>query len=243
VCGARADRLFHPSWFVQPVRDLLAECGASPAIGDDKRRPLPEAKPVGPLAYLRLHYGRRGRDGNYSPSELDEWRRRIAAWRARRPAFVYLNNDWDGFAPRGPLILDRGCGYRCTGRREMTNSNGGVKLMIESIARIWLPVTDMERAVSFYRDNLGLEVVEHDGDWSEVTAGDQVIGLNANESPAGDGGAVIAFKVDDIESSVTKLGDGGVEFADEISEHPWGRIAPFKDPDGNDLQLYAPPAD
>jgi predicted enzyme related to lactoylglutathione lyase len=27
---------------------------------------------------------------------------------------------------------------------------------------------------------------------------------------------------------------------DGISEHPWGRIVTFKDPDGNDLQLYTP---
>lgn len=43
------------------VRKLLAEHGASLAIGDDKHRPLPDAKPVGELAYLRLHYGHRGR--------------------------------------------------------------------------------------------------------------------------------------------------------------------------------------
>lgn len=75
-----------------------------------------------------------------------------------------------------------------------------------------------------------------------MTAGDQRIGLNANESPAGDGGAVIAFSVDDIDSSVKDLKESGVQFAGDISEHAWGRIAPFKDPDGNDLQLYAPPA-
>jgi predicted enzyme related to lactoylglutathione lyase len=115
--------------------------------------------------------------------------------------------------------------------------------MLKGIATVWLPVTDMGRAVSFYRDSLGLDVVEHDGDWTEVTAGDQRIGLNEGESPAGDGGAVIAFGVDDIESTVEELKGNGVEFTDEISEHPWGKIAPFKDADGNDLQLYAPPSD
>ena len=115
--------------------------------------------------------------------------------------------------------------------------------MIKGIATVWLPVTDMARAVSFYRDDLGLEVVDHDGDWSEVTAGDQRIGLNEGESPAGDGGAVIAFGVDDLDATVDSLKESGVEFTDEVSEHPWGRIAPFKDPDGNDLQLYAPPSD
>jgi predicted enzyme related to lactoylglutathione lyase len=115
--------------------------------------------------------------------------------------------------------------------------------MISQIEAVWLAVTDMDRAVGFYRDTLGLDVKEHDGDWSEVTAGDQRIGLNANESPAGDGGAVIAFRVDELEATVDQLKGAGVEFSGDVSEHPWGRIAPFKDPDGNDLQLYAPPAD
>jgi predicted enzyme related to lactoylglutathione lyase len=115
--------------------------------------------------------------------------------------------------------------------------------MIKGIATVWLPVRDMDRAVGFYRDSLGLEVVEHDGDWSEVTAGDQRIGLNEGESPAGDGGAVIAFGVDDIDATVESLKGEGVEFADEVSEHPWGKIAPFKDSEGNDVQLYAPPTD
>jgi predicted enzyme related to lactoylglutathione lyase len=115
--------------------------------------------------------------------------------------------------------------------------------MIQGIATTWLPVSDMQRAVSFYRDSLGLEVVEHDGDWSEVTAGDQRIGLNASESPAGNGGAVIAFAVDDVETTVDQLKASGVTFSGELSDHPWGQIAPFKDPDGNDLQVYAPPTD
>lgn len=115
--------------------------------------------------------------------------------------------------------------------------------MLTKIDTIWLPVTDMDRAVTFYRDALGLEVVEHDGDWTEVTAGDQRIGLNASESPAGDGGAVIAFGVEGpIEDAVASLKDKGVQFTGELSEHPWGKIAPFQDPDGNDLQVYAPPA-
>ncbi|MGI8459663.1 MAG: hypothetical protein ACR2LI_16315 [Propionibacteriaceae bacterium] len=28
-----------------------------------------------------------------------------------------------------------------------------------------------------------------------------------------------------------------------ISDHPWGRIAAFKDSEGNDLRFYGPPQD
>jgi uncharacterized protein YecE (DUF72 family) len=106
-----ADHCFefrHPSWFVPAVGELLADRGASLAIGDDARRPLPAARPVGQLAYLRFHYGSRGRAGNYSASELERWRRRLAAWRARRPVFAYFNNDWRGFAPANARQLRSG---------------------------------------------------------------------------------------------------------------------------------------
>lgn len=106
----RAEHCFefrHRSWFAPAVARLLRERGASLALGDDKRRPLPDAKPVGQIAYLRLHYGHRGRGGNYSDAELDGWRRRISAWRSCRPVFVYLNNDWQGFAPANAGHLAR----------------------------------------------------------------------------------------------------------------------------------------
>lgn len=98
----------HPTWLDPEVSALLAEHGASLALGDDPRRPLPQASPAGSIAYLRLHYGSRGHDGNYSARELDTWRRRIAAWRAARPVFAYLNNDWQAFAPRNAIALRAG---------------------------------------------------------------------------------------------------------------------------------------
>jgi predicted enzyme related to lactoylglutathione lyase len=117
--------------------------------------------------------------------------------------------------------------------------------MINSMASVWLPVQDMRRSVAFYSEALGLPVTEHDGDWSAVEVDGLTIGLNAKdyESPRGDGGAVIAFSADgSLEDEVKRLKGEGVTFTGEITEHPWGRIAPFADPDGNDLQLYAPPA-
>jgi predicted enzyme related to lactoylglutathione lyase len=116
-------------------------------------------------------------------------------------------------------------------------------MSISRIATVWLPVTDMDRSVRFYRDTLGLDVEQHEDEWSEVTAGDVMIGLNGrDEEQPGEGGAVIAFHSDDIDADKEELEGNGVEFAGGITEHPWGRIATFHDPDGTELQLYAPPA-
>ena len=70
------------------------------------------------------------------------------------------------------------------------------------------------------------------------------IGLNGREpSGAGStGGPVVTFRPEgSLEETVGNLQERGVEVPAEISEHPWGRVATFKDSEGNDLQLYEPP--
>jgi predicted enzyme related to lactoylglutathione lyase len=102
----------------------------------------------------------------------------------------------------------------------------------------------MERAVSFYRDALGLEVKSQQADWSEIDADGLMIGLNGREGTDAhsDGGAVISFTPDgDLEAEVARLQGQGVTFTGGISDYDWGRIIPFKDSEGNDLQLYTPP--
>jgi len=117
--------------------------------------------------------------------------------------------------------------------------------MASGVAAVWVPVSDMDRAVRFYGGTLGLTVSSRGEDWTEIDAGGLMIGLNGRETAAegAGGGAVITFQPDEgIEAEVTRLRDAGVEFAGGISDHSWGRIAAFRDPEGNDLQLYAPPS-
>jgi len=116
--------------------------------------------------------------------------------------------------------------------------------MASGVAAVWVPVTDMQRAVEFYGGTLGLQVQSQDDDWSMIDAGGLLIGLNGRERAGGssDGGAVISFQPDgDIAAEVERLHGAGIEFPGGISDHEWGRIAAFRDPDGNALQFYAPP--
>jgi uncharacterized protein YecE (DUF72 family) len=57
--------------------------------------------------FVRFHYGSRGRRGNYSERELEEWRRRLVDWSREVEVLAYFNNDWEVFAVRNALWLKR----------------------------------------------------------------------------------------------------------------------------------------
>jgi uncharacterized protein YecE (DUF72 family) len=101
--GRHAFEFRHPSWFDDDVYALLREHRAALVVAD--RDGLPEAPWVDTAGwwYVRLHHGRAGRRGNYSPAELARWAERL---RSRSgDAYVYFNNDWEGFAPQNAATL------------------------------------------------------------------------------------------------------------------------------------------
>ncbi len=116
--------------------------------------------------------------------------------------------------------------------------------MLRGVAVVWMPVQDTERAKGFYRDTLGLQITNEDGEWAEVDTNGLTIGLNGREPSGAEstGGTVVTFRPQgSLEQAVGNLQKRGVEVPAGISEHPWGRVATFKDSEGNDLQLYEPP--
>ena len=65
--GRHAFELRHPSWFAEPVYDLLRAHDVALAIGDDPRRPwIDELVITAGWTFLRFHYGRRGERGDYA---------------------------------------------------------------------------------------------------------------------------------------------------------------------------------
>jgi uncharacterized protein YecE (DUF72 family) len=98
----------HPSWFDARVLERLARRGVALTVGDHPQRPFQPHKATAGWWYVRLHYGARGRNGNYSPAELRTWARRIAQWRSRRDVLVYFNNDWNAYAPANASALASG---------------------------------------------------------------------------------------------------------------------------------------
>jgi uncharacterized protein YecE (DUF72 family) len=95
-----------PSWYVDEVYCLLREANAALVIPDSPKYPFRALELTADWTFIRFHHGSRGRNGNYSERELEEWAGRIAGWRGSgADVHAYFNNDWEGFAVKNGLRL------------------------------------------------------------------------------------------------------------------------------------------
>jgi catechol 2,3-dioxygenase-like lactoylglutathione lyase family enzyme len=105
-------------------------------------------------------------------------------------------------------------------------------------------VTEMERAVRFYTETLGLKLAYRFGDhWASVELGRGLtIGLHPTResapAAARKGGPAIGLELSGrIEDAMRILGERGVQFHGVADEGKAGKFAHFEDPDGNLLYL------
>jgi uncharacterized protein YecE (DUF72 family) len=96
----------HPSWFCEDVYAMLRERNVALVMADDPEMPFQDhGEHTADMVYIRFHRGSRGREGNYAPTEIDAWARRIARWRREQDVFAYFNNDLKGHAFRNATAL------------------------------------------------------------------------------------------------------------------------------------------
>lgn len=118
------------------------------------------------------------------------------------------------------------------------------------IGHVHLKVSDLERAVAFYRDVLGLELTQRYGRGAAfLSAGGyhHHIGLNVWESRGGEPpppGATglyhFAIRYPDrasLADALRRLRDAGVEL-EGASDHGVSEALYLRDPDGNGVELY-----
>jgi uncharacterized protein YecE (DUF72 family) len=98
--GRHAFEFRHESWFADDVLAVLRSHGVALCIGDHPERPWQTHDVTADFSFVRFHYGHRGRRGNYSDSELDDWARELRRLARKAEVFAYFNNDWEGFAVR-----------------------------------------------------------------------------------------------------------------------------------------------
>jgi catechol 2,3-dioxygenase-like lactoylglutathione lyase family enzyme len=111
-----------------------------------------------------------------------------------------------------------------------------------SSGNVTIYVANMDRAVRFYTETLGLKLAYRFGDhWASVELGKGLtIGLHpaSSQSPKGPGGMAIGLELTaSIEDAIRRLEAKGVRFGSVVNEGKAGKFAHFEDPDGNSLYL------
>lgn len=98
-------------------------------------------------------------------------------------------------------------------------------------------VADMDRAIEFYKDQLGLTLRFRSPGWSEFETGETTLALHlaSQENPAGT--SQLGFGVPDLDRFYAEKKDNGVEFISAPSELFGSRIAKFKDSEGDECSV------
>jgi len=118
--------------------------------------------------------------------------------------------------------------------------------MIRGIKFVGIPVRNQDTSLKFYTEALGLKVATDQPfndtqRWIELLIPGADTGL-ALFTPEGHERRIgefqsISFWCDDVFATAKALKSKGVTFAQEPKTEPWGSIAVFRDPDGNQFAL------
>jgi predicted enzyme related to lactoylglutathione lyase len=118
--------------------------------------------------------------------------------------------------------------------------------MFKRIKFVGIPVSDQDRALAFWKEKLGFQVVTDQPmgpgmRWIELRIPGTQTGI-ALFTPPGHEDRIgtfssLSFGCDDVERVYQELVARGVEFAQPPKKESWGTSAIFKDPDGNSFVL------
>lgn len=101
-------------------------------------------------------------------------------------------------------------------------------------------VADMERAIAFYRDKLGLELKFQSPFWSEFATGETVLALHPASDENAPGSVELGFAVDNLGEFYERREQLGVQFTREPREMHGIHIAAIHDADGAQVSVSGP---
>jgi catechol 2,3-dioxygenase-like lactoylglutathione lyase family enzyme len=124
----------------------------------------------------------------------------------------------------------------------------------DEIINVRYMVDDVDESLAFYTGHLGFELLTSAAPaFADVKRGNLRLLLAGPQSSAGrpmpdgrvpgpGGWNRIHFIVDDIDSEVARLRDGGATFRNDIVTGPGGKQILLEDPSGNVVELFQPAA-
>jgi predicted enzyme related to lactoylglutathione lyase len=98
-------------------------------------------------------------------------------------------------------------------------------------------VSDMDSAVAFYRDTLGLNSTFQSPFWSEFDTGETKLALHpaSDENPAGS--VQLGLGTDDLDRFHAEAEAKGLAFTSPPTDMHGTRIARFRDPEGAEISI------
>lgn len=114
--------------------------------------------------------------------------------------------------------------------------------MVAEISVVYLYVRDLEAALEFFRDRLGIPLERDDASWAEAALGGTRFALHAWHEGApepGSGGVRISFRVDDVDAAAARLRASGVSVA-AVQREEYGSHCDVIGPEGYVVSLFAP---
>jgi catechol 2,3-dioxygenase-like lactoylglutathione lyase family enzyme len=122
--------------------------------------------------------------------------------------------------------------------------------MIVGLQDVYYNVQDMARSVAFYRDALGMRVLDANDWWTGLDFYGARVGLHWTGGPpvptvpqdehGPQCGATLTLRTTDIDTDVMFIVRRGARLVGR-SNNDWGRLAVLLDPDGNMFKLMQPP--
>jgi predicted enzyme related to lactoylglutathione lyase len=102
------------------------------------------------------------------------------------------------------------------------------------------PAKDVEAAVAFYRDALGLTVKFQDGSrFAALDGGGTTFAIAGEEEDVTEGVPAVSFKVDDVKATTAEVTAAGARLVRGPEEGPHEIRAVLRDPAGNPFVLYS----
>jgi catechol 2,3-dioxygenase-like lactoylglutathione lyase family enzyme len=98
-------------------------------------------------------------------------------------------------------------------------------------------VADMDKAVAFYRDTLGLELRFQSPGWSEFATGETFLALHLASEKNPPGGVELGFGVDDIDAFHREKTAQGVVFTRPPTPEHGTSLASFLDCEGAEVSV------
>lgn len=114
--------------------------------------------------------------------------------------------------------------------------------MVTGLSTTWCQVSDMDKAVAFYRDVLGISVKFTSPYWTQLDVGNGGIGLHpklqGEEPPLGIRGKgwFLGLETSDVKGLRDKIEELGLPLYGGFHDVPGGVVLDFQDPDGNPIQ-------